>query len=592
MRFDRPHPRRIQLATLLVFCVSPFWPGCSAEGTIPSEFDGGASSQRDAGGVPPGDLLDGGAMPPADVAPPPPPAPPEPPNPGPTFVPATARLRRLLGYQYRNAVEDLLGSAAAEAADPPPDVPLNGFTSVGSATLAVSPLDVERYEQSAFAIAASAVYYAPASSLRVCAPVAYDDLACAQQIVATFGRRAFRRRLTPEEVSRWSNIFMEAAEAYGDFDFGLEYAVAGILQSPHFLYMIEVGEPDPSVANARRLTGSELATRLSFFLLGTTPPASLLEAAEEGLLDTAEGIRVHASLLLANPRARDALNAYFREVLGLGRLPQLNRPDTSFSPAIASAMQEETLRFIDDIVWERNADARELLDGSFTYVNDPLAGFYGLPAPGTGDELVRVMLDPGQERRGLLTQGAFLARLAHEDRSSPTLRGKYIRENLLCQAVPPPPNDVNTVLPETTEEEGPRTTRERLDAHVADPNCAGCHSFMDPLGFPLERFDQAGRFRYTENGLAIRTESDVDGVPVENALGLASELASTPAVPACLIKNLFRHGTGHLEDIGEFASIQAIQDAFESSGYRLQDGLLSIIESDAFRYVSEPDGVQ
>lgn len=514
-----------------------------------------------------------------------------PPSQPPPFVPATARLRRLLGYQYKNAIADLLGAEAAAVVRPPADGLLNGFAAIANASLAVAPAEVELYEQNAFAAAALAIQSNDALPFRLCTPIAYDDAACAQQIIALWGKRVYRRTLSSDEVTRWTQVLLDGAEVYGDFDFGLEFVLAGMLQSPNFLYMVEVGVPVPNEVGRQRLTGYEIATRLSFFLLGTTPSVELLDAAAQGALDSPEGVRMHATQLLADPRAREALHAYFEETWGLADLPALHRPELGYSPSIAASMRAETLRFIDEIVWDQNADARSLFSGDFTYLNDELAAFYQLPSTGTGAELIRVMLDPSSERRGLLTQGAFLARFAHPDRSSPTLRGKYVRENILCQAVPAPPNDVNTTLPESVEDDAPRTTRDRLAAHVENESCAGCHYLMDPLGFPLERFDQAGRSRDTEHGLPIRTDSEVDGVEVANAVELGNLIAEHPDAPDCMVRNLFRHGVGHIEEIGESASLLLVQNAFENSGYRLQDVLIDIVSSDAFRFVSQPEGV-
>ena len=528
-----------------------------------------------------------------------PPDPPDPPDPEP-FAPADARMRRLLSWQYQNAVRDILGDAAANTIDPPADIPLNGFVSVGSASLSLSPVDIEKLELSAYAAAQSAVHGDAAQSWRVCTPTAHDDGVCAAQVVASIGRRLFRRPLTAggedDELVRWTTIATQAANAYGDFDMGLEFAIAGMLQSPHFIYLVEVGVPvDASeaaalVPGARRLSGLEMAARLSFFLVGTTPSDALLDAAAAGELDSREGVRIWAQALVEQPLAQDALRRFFDEKLGLALLPSLSRTGGGFNSAIKAAMREETLRFINDVIWTRNADARELFTSDATFVNDELAGFYGLPLPGLGSEFVRITLAPTTRRAGLFTQGAFLSRFAHESRSAPTQRGKFIRESVLCQAVPAPPDDVNTVLPEPTADDLPRTTRERMDAHVADESCAACHLSMDPLGFAYEEFDQAGRYRTHEEGLPIDAATDIDGVPVNGAADMARALAQFPEVPACLVKNLFRHGTGHLEELAEDPSLALVADAFEDSGFRLKDALIQIALSDAFRLIARPQG--
>jgi Protein of unknown function (DUF1588)/Protein of unknown function (DUF1585)/Protein of unknown function (DUF1592) len=253
-------------------------------------------------------------------------------------------------------------------------------------------------------------------------------------------------------------------------------------------------------------------------------------------------------------------------------------------------MREETLRFIGDIVWDRNADARELFFADFTYLNDPLASYYGLPLPGTGAQFARVTLDPSTSRGGLLTQGAFLSRFAHLDRSSPTLRGKFVREALMCQAIGAPPNDVDTTLPELSDDDTPRTTRQRIEQHMEEPRCASCHIGMDPIGFAFEAFDQGGRFRTTDNGLPVDSSGDLDGQVVDGARGLSSVLKEDATIPGCLVRNLFRHGVGHIEERSEDASLFLVESAFEDAGYRLRDLLFFIAPSDAFRLVTPPGG--
>jgi hypothetical protein len=189
----------------------------------------------------------------------------------------------------------------------------------------------------------------------------------------------------------------------------------------------------------------------------------------------------------------------------------------------------------------------------------------------------------------LLTGGAFLTRFAHVRNTSPTLRGKYLRENIMCMAVPAPPDDVDTTLPEPSASDLPRTTRDRIEGHMAEDRCAACHAYIDPLGFALEGFDQAGRARTHENGLPIDTATEIDGVPVADARGLASFLSESPDVMTCLVRNLFRHAVGHIEEVGEEPSLVLTSAAFEAAGFRLQDALVEIVVSDAFLFIEHPE---
>ncbi|HEY4222343.1 MAG TPA: DUF1588 domain-containing protein, partial [Myxococcota bacterium] len=498
---------------------------------------------------------------------------------------------RLLSWQYQNAIADVLGPDAAAATTPLSDVSLNGFDTVGSASLSLGSSDIEALEQNAFAAAQVAVHGSAPQAWRVCQSSAFDDDGCARAILAAVGKELYRRGLADDELARWDGVWSSAAQAYGDFDMGLEFALAGMLQSPSFVYLVEIGRDDQG-ARDRQLTGVELASRLSFFLAGTTPSDDLISAAENGELDDATGVRLHAQELLASGRAQDALHHFFDEKLGLtSALPTVERPDADLTDAVRGDMRAESLAFVDDVVWTRNADARELYSGAYTFLNDELAGFYGMPLPGSGAALVKVPLDPSTHRAGLLTQGAFLARFAHEHRSSPTLRGKYVRESVLCQAVPAPPMNVNTTLPEPTASDVPETTRDRMAQHMdTSTTCYGFHSMMDPLGFALEEFDQVGRFRTHEYGLPINSATTVDGVPVADAIGLESALHDSDDAPVCLVKNLFRQATGHIESDSEEASLDSIGDEFQNGGYRLQDALVAIAASDGFRRVALPEG--
>ncbi len=520
------------------------------------------------------------------------------PRPSTTFAPAEARLRRLLQPQYENAVNDLLGSAAAEQAAPPPDVPLNGFVSVGAGDLSLSASGVESYEASAAAVAAAAASD-PGSPLRtLCTPASVDDVACYGQLAERLGRRAFRRTLSADEVARYRDIAVQAATAYDDVVKGAEYLALALLQSPHFLYQVEIGEPGDS-PQARRLTGVELATRLSFFLTGAPPNDTLLDAAEAGALSSPTALEAEARSLLADPRAKEALRSYFAEKLQVALLPTLSRPTPAagtagtaaveLTVAVRQLMVEETLRTIDDVVFTRNVDARELLTTRDTFVNDELAGYYGFDLPGSGALFQRVRTPDVEGRAGIFSQGAFLVRFAHPDRSSPTLRGKFLREQLLCSAVPAPPNDVVTTLPPGDDDNLPRTTRDRLEAHAVLPRCAGCHAAMDPMGYAFENFDQYGRYRTHENGLPIDASAELDGEPADGAVGFMGLIDGRSDMVSCLVRGLFRHGTGHLEEQGEDPSLYDVDTAFIGSGLRLQEALVAIAVSDAFLFVNTLD---
>ncbi len=515
-------------------------------------------------------------------------------DPGVELEPAPASLRLLLSRHYRNAVGDLLGEAAAAQVTPPGDTPINGFDAVGASQLALSDSSVDAYEASARAAAAVGV----ADTERIaaylgCTPTGPDDAACHESFIRNFGRLAWRRALTTDELSRYVEVAQTTALDTGDFYVGVENAIATLLQSPHFLYMVDIGVADPDDPSRRTLTGTELATRLSFFLNDTTPPAWLIDAAEDGMLDSAEGIREAAAVLLEDPRAKDALDNYFSEVLQLRKLDSLAKDPAvwpQWSPQLAQAMRQETLLLLQDIIWQRDADFREILDAPYTFANQLTGPLYGLTPPGDGvwtEGFVKTPLPVESKRGGLLGQGALMSVLSHISSTSPTLRGKFVRETILCESIPAPPGDVATVIPPAGE--AAPTMRERLEQHLSDPICAGCHQAMDPIGFGLENYDGIGMFRTEENGATIDTASQVSGTPFDGARELGAALREQRAVSVCVIRNLFRHGVGHIETSGELPTLFALEETFAERGYHLQDLLIELVANPAFRMVGTPE---
>jgi Protein of unknown function (DUF1592)/Protein of unknown function (DUF1588)/Protein of unknown function (DUF1595)/Protein of unknown function (DUF1585)/Protein of unknown function (DUF1587) len=503
--------------------------------------------------------------------------------------PAPARLRLLLQRQYVGAVEDLLGPAAAAVATPPENHAINGFDSVGASQLALGDAEIDAYEQSARVVVQAAVTAGTLAQWLACDPATQGDAACLEQVAGSFGRRAWRRPLTDEELQRYIAVGTTAATDLG-FDHGVQEVVSAILQSPHFLYQVEVGEPDPDDASRRRLTQYELASRMSFFLVDTVPDAALLDDAEAGRLATADGIRQAAERLLERPRAHDSLGEFFGEAWRLRNLDGLPKDLETFpqwTPELAEAMRQETLALVEDIAWERDVDFREVFTADYTFADARLGFHYGLPgAAELPDQLTRVALDGLDKRAGLFGHGSFQSVLGHVSSTSPTLRGKFVLENILCRVVPPPPPGVVTDLPVG---DGTETMRERLEAHMEDPSCKGCHSMMDPIGFGLENYDGIGQFRTEDNGSPIDATAEIDGQSFEGAAGLGALVAETPDAAACLVRNLYRDATGHIEAEGEEVALVALEEAFIESEYRMQSLLVEIVASPAFRLVAESE---
>lgn len=500
------------------------------------------------------------------------------------YDPSPVALRRLLATQYRASIEALLGDAAAAVAAPPEDAAINGFTAVGAAQLALGSAEVDRYEISARDIAAAAVADGAHLQYMDCAPTGAGDEACMQEYVERFGRLAFRRSLDAEELARYTAVGLTTAADFDDFAAGVESSTAAMLQSPLFIYQVETGEEGDD--GIRRLRGTELATRVSYFLVGTTPDGALLDAAEAGQLEGRDGLREAAFALLEREEARGALSDFSEELLKLRELEGLPKDSATYptyDEALAAAMREETRHFIEHVAFE-GGDFSELFDADYTFVNDVLAAHYGIPGE-IGEDFVQVPLPADQKRGGILGHASVLSVLAHVSSTSPTHRGKFVRETLLCTTIPAPPPGVATDLPVG---DGTETMRERLEIHMTEPSCAGCHVLMDPIGFALESYDGVGAFRTLDNGKPIDDASDLDGTPVAGAAQLGAALSANDAAHTCLVRNLYRHATGHIENDSELEALESVTAAYLEAGYDLPTALVEIVTSPAFRVVGDP----
>jgi hypothetical protein len=502
--------------------------------------------------------------------------------------PAPATLHRLTRAQYENAIHDLLGKDIAVPTALEPDVEVNGFATVGGSVGSVSRRGVEQYESAALKVAELAL--APSSArdaLVGCTPQGTTDAACAKSFLGKLGRRAWRRPLANDELDRLTNVAGNAATTLGDFHEGLQFGVAAILQSPNFLYRVELGTPDPAQPGVRRYQGFELASRLSFFLWNTTPDDQLLDAAEKGDLDRDDGLSREVDRLLASPRVRAAMRNFFTERFGLAALDDLSKDSVVFpemSADLGPAAREETLRVVEQLLLVEDRDYRDLFTTRRTFVDRKLASLYGVPAPSL-DGFGEIELPEDGMRAGLLGHASLLSLYAHPTSSSATLRGKFVRKVLLCATIPSPPANVNTALPDP-KDSGP-TLRDRLKVHESQEFCAACHRPMDLIGLGLENFDGVGHVRTTENGATIDPSGDLDGVPFADAKELGEAIAAHPDLGPCLARHLLRYASAAPETPGEDAEIQRLGYVFADQGHRLSVLLREVVLSPAFRTATE-----
>lgn len=492
------------------------------------------------------------------------------------FEPRPPPVPRLTAAQYANSVSAIFGDDIVVPPPAEPDVREGGLLAVGAGISTLSPRGVENLERSAYAIAEQVM--APERRDRFLSCPDAIDRACIEAFVTTWGRRIWRRPLTADEVTRIADVATHAGATLGDPAAGVEFGVAALLQSPYFLFRHEVGEAD---GQRRRFDDYEMAGRLSFLLWNVTPDDALLDAAEAGELTTAEGLLAHAERMYADPRAREGVLRIFIEWLGLDDLDELRKDTavfTAMSPEVGPAARTETLSVIADLVFERDADFRGFLTERHSFVDRKLASLYGIRAPAR-QGFAPVEMPVG--RRGFLGQVSFLALHSRPTATSATLRGKFVREKLLCQVIPPPPSDVDTSIPEPSGTT--RTLRERVAEHLAEPACAGCHRLTDIVGLAFETFDGLGVARTTDNGAVIDPSGDLDGQPFDDADGLAALIAEDPGFGFCVARHVFRYGTGTLDERDQLAMVEALAERFAVDGHRFEGLLFDFIASPAFR---------
>lgn len=513
--------------------------------------------------------------------------------------PGPSPLRRLTRVEYNNAVFQLFGDPSRPADAFVPEETALGFDNQAAA-LVVSPLLAEQYLGAAEALAAR---HAPAiaAGLTTCQDAAALAGECGDEAktwLRSFGAEVFRRPLADDEVDQWLTVFGDGATLDGGFAAldGVRLVVTGMLQSPHFLYRVEFGRGSPDASGVDELSPHEMATRLSFLFWNGPPDQILLDAAEADQLRTPTQLEQQARRLLRAPRAREAVRNFHRQWLGLqkistvlasiGKDPALY-PD--YDPALLPFMQEEAEAFLELAIFDEDASLATLFTAPFTVVNRQLAEFYGLAAPAAAaDGFARVELDPARHA-GFLTQAGLLALYAKPNRSSPVHRGKFVRERLLCQVPPPPPD----VVPEPPAVDITKTTRQQLEQHKVDPQCSGCHQLLDPIGLGFEHFDALGRWREQENGLAIDASGELIGTddsdgPFDGAAELAALLAGSQQVRDCFTRQWFRFAHGRAETDADEQSLARLSGAFATSEYRVQELLVALTQTDAFRLRRAP----
>jgi hypothetical protein len=489
----------------------------------------------------------------------------------------TGEVEHLTREQYASAVLDLVG-VAIHRDELPGDDHTQGF----SLGIASSPLLTEAFIKNAESVAARA----DVRTLSKCDPAADATDACAKTFLVGLGRRAFRRSLTGDEEARLMAVYDTGKKAES-FDRGLRLGIEALLAAPTFLYHLDERSP-PDATGLQPLTATALASRLAFLVWGSVPDFALVDAAEGGQLDTSAGIRRELQrMLLEDPeRAMRGFRAFYGEWLWLDQLDTMHR-DTALFPAftdrLPAALRASIEAQIDDVAWTQGARLNTIFSSETVFVESQVAPLFGLHT--NGSKLAEFMPDPAQ-RVGILTHPALLSVLAKPDQSAPVIRGKFVREQLLCQKLPPPPPNV---VPRAPDIAPGLSTRARFTQHATDPACAGCHQLMDPIGFSLEHFDALGQYRDTDQGVPIDASGnltatmDIDGA-LDGARSLAERLAQSQSVVDCIATHFFRFAVRRTEQADDACSLREAQISLRKGTGDVKSLLETVVLSDAFRY--------
>ncbi|MBL9022187.1 MAG: DUF1592 domain-containing protein [Myxococcales bacterium] len=500
--------------------------------------------------------------------------------------PGPSPLRRLTRWEYDQTVHDLLGDTSQPARSFVPEAIQFGFDN-GALGATLSAVVVEQYEAAANQLAHTAAADLP--GLLGCDPAGAAEEACVTAFVDRFGRRAFRRPLTADERSRFL-AFFQSTRATQTPALAVEMLVSAVLQSPHFLYRIELGMPDPTAEGVVRLTDYEVASRLSYLFWGSMPDEELFAAAESGALSDSAGIRAQAERMLQDERGARAIRNFFEQWSGARDLDKIERGDP-YSPEIAGLQREELGLFADDVVRRQDGRLETLFTSPATFLNDELATFYGLDAPGSTD-LVRVELDP-ERYPGILTRGAPLALLAHPGQPSIVRRGKFLLEQVMCSPPPPPPCNADTSLPPI---DPMATAREQLETKTSVEPCKSCHAVINPPGFALDHFDELGRWRDDEHGLSIDTSGQLVGTdaagPFAGHTELIDRMATSEEARACMVTHWFRYAFGRDATTEDACTVDDVELRFAETDGDMKELLVALTQTDAFLYRKAEGGAQ
>jgi hypothetical protein len=409
-----------------------------------------------------------------------------------------------------------------------------------------------------------------------------EEGACARKIVSNLARRAYRRTPLDDEIETLMGFYQQA-RGDGDFENGIQQAVARILVAPAFLFRVEQEARGARPGVPYRLSDVELASRLSFFLWSSIPDDELLDLAAKGRLREQAVLRQQVKRMLADSKAEALATNFAGQWLFLRDLGSVQTSAQNFNDNLRQAFRRETEMLFSTIVREDRSIV-DLLNADYTFVDERLARHYGIPNI-YGSYFRRISLDPSSPRRGLLGQGSMLTVTSVATRTSPVSRGKWILENLLGTPPPNPPPGVEVNLEKDPKEVKVTSLRQRMEAHRTNPVCASCHKIMDPIGFALENFDLVGTWRERDGGVPIDSSGVLaDGTPLRGPAELRDALlARSDAFVTHAVEKLLTYAMGRPVEYYDMPTVRSIVHRAAQSDYKFSSLVLGVVESAPFQ---------
>lgn len=502
------------------------------------------------------------------------------------ITPMRAPVRRLNKAEYAATVRDLLNiHINAGHALPADGAGGEGFDNAAE-TLFLSPIHAEKYLEAA-KIAVGYAMSDPRSRKAFLPPAPLvESPATIRRILINFLPRAFRRPVSDIEIDQFAALATAAAAKGAGFEDSLQVALQGVLLSPHFLFRIELPNTDPEPQPANDYA---MASRLSYFLWGSMPDATLTQLAGEGKLQDPSVLRAQVARMLKDQKSVEFCERFVEQWLGTRELGRDIRPDAKLFPQfydaeIQSGIKYEPILFFREIIAE-NLPLTNLIDSRFSVMSNRLARHYGLTIKDIRQQPVRVDLPEGSRRGGVVSMAAALAVSSMPNRTSPVLRGKWVLDALLGTPPPPPPPDVPE-LKDNAQGAPPKSTRERLEIHRANPACASCHNAMDPIGFGLENYDVLGRWRTEESGRPVDATGELpDGTRFEGPDGLKQALFARKDL---LLRNvtvkLLGYALGRGLTLEDHCAVDQIVEEVKKDNYSGQRLVQEVVLSVPFRY--------